>query len=380
MNDRLVRTRSKAVLRARPDRMHILTTVAYSLARALVIFFIAIPLTLLLPDALRLVMITLLLAMGLTFSVLAYLLATDREFLAFEDGFFIGHLSLLHLIRGTARVTPWQMIEKVCVMKDTAGVTRLTIFKKDGEPLVIDRTPDMLEVVRVLKQHVPGRVHHSVDRYLIENPKFVFHVEEGSALRSITNTRLRVSFVIILASYIALCALVTRHVYQTADAPSAVGASLAFIAAGWLGIGMVLGKTVPICMLWDARPDDNDELVVPILIFPRFFLSLRTKVPVSEILAIRRKLHSYNGIHDQAQVKLANGRWYDTNIDVFIWALDHEAFLRKGDMAVNPNAVPDPGFYLARFGPGRAMVSLMGIMTVSTLIAVVAAQVLFAGI
>lgn len=365
MNDRLVRTRSDAVLRARPDRAYVFTTIVYSLARALVIFFIAIPLTFLLPDALLLVMLSLLAAFGITFGILAYILATDVEFLAFDDGFFKGHLGLLHLIRGTARITPWDMIETVCVMKDRAGVTRLTIIQKDGETLVIDRTPDTLEVIKCLKQHVPGMVHCNVDRYLIDNPGFVFHVEEGSFFRNTTNTRLRMSFFIIMASYVTFCALITRHVYLTADAPAALGAAMAFVAAGWLGIGSVLGRIVPMCMLWDARPDAKNDIVVPLLVFPRFFLSLRAKVPASKILAVRRKLHSFNGIHDQSQIKLADGRWYDTNIDVFIWALDHEAFLRKGDMAVNPNAAPDPGFCLARFGPGRAMLSVTGVLTVS---------------
>lgn len=365
MTIRLVRTRSDAVLRARPDRAYVFTTIVYSLARALVIFFIAIPLTLLLPDALLLVMLSLLVASGITFGILAYLLATDVEFMAFKDGYFKGHLGLLHLIRGTARITPWDMIEEVCVMKDRAGVTRLTIMQKDGETMVIDRTPDTLEVLRCLKQHVPDRVHRNVDIYLIENPGFVFHVEEGSFLRSTTNTRLRLSFVIILAAYVMLCALTTRQVYMTADAPAALGAAMAFIAAGWLGIASMLGKTLPMCMLWDAKPYAKSEIAVPLLVFPRFFLSLRTKVPVSKILAVRRKLHSYNGIHDHSQVRLADGRWYDTNIDVFIWALDKQGFLRKGDMAVNPNAVPDTGFCLARFGPGRAMASVAGILTVS---------------
>jgi hypothetical protein len=159
--------------------------------------------------------------------------------------------------------------------------------------------------------------------------------------------------------------LVTWRVYLSADAPAAIGALMALLAAAWVAIALALGKALPPRMLWDARPGARDELTVPFMAFPRLFLSLRRKVPVGRIMAVRRKLHSCNGMRDQAEVRLGDGRWYDTNIDVFIWALDKQGFLRKGDMAVNPNAVPEPGFCLARLGPGRAVLSVAGLLVLT---------------
>ncbi len=281
--------------------------------------------------------------------LMPYMMFARTPVMIFRKGFFVGFMNPNHMLNQTVPVIPWSQVKKVMVTKNPMIQTSygtLSIQTKDDKSHVIAQTPDALEAMNLLYKIIPNKCEDTLKEYLIDCPEFTYHPDAtGTFSRSYSQGQWRFLLIFLILAPMSLMGLMFL--------PMGVAGMITALVTGAIFFGIAFGM-LPIfiwrykkTVLWGAKIEDDGSIKVKKNIFSRLFLRQLEVIPPDAIIGVKRTL-THLGMTDRAMVKLADGKEYDTEFDIFKDAVEKAHYSRNCDIARNGQGHPSDDFKLVR--------------------------------